>query len=91
MKVQVNDKVIEIAEGYIKVIDGRLKNFNTGRDEGIEGDVVEYKHGNKWYKGHVVGYTNYQIVETEEWGRIVLEANAARNVSYTHINRIKKI
>ena len=88
MKIQVNDRVIDIAEGYIKVIDGRLKNLNTGRDEGVEGDIVEYSHGNKRYKGHVVGYTNYQLIQTEEYGPVVLEASAARNVSYTHINRI---
>ena len=91
MKVKVNDKVIDINESYIQVVDGRLKNYNTGRDEGIEGDEVEYKHGRYFYKGHVVGYTNYQFVETKEWGRVVLEADNARWVKYTHKNRVTKL
>jgi len=91
MKVKVQNKVIDIDECYIQVVDGRLKNFNTGCDEGIEGDEVEYKHGKDHYKGHVVGYTNYQLVETEEWGRVILGANEARFAKYTHKNKVEKL
>ena len=91
MKVQVQDKVIDIDESYITVVDGKLRNYNTGHDEGIEGDEVEYTRGDSKYKGHVVGYTNYQFIETAEWGRIILEADNARRVKYTHINKVSII
>lgn len=88
MKVQVNNNVIEIRENYIIVRDGRLWNKNTGNNEGIDGDVVEYKIGGAKYKGHVVGYTDHQFVTTKEWGAVVLSSDSARFVKYTHNNKV---
>ena len=54
--------------------DGVLWNFNTGREEGVEGDVVEYTKTGVKYSGHVEGYTCYQLIHTKEWGGVVLSA-----------------
>ena len=54
-----------------------LYNCNTQKFEGIDSDLIEYHHENKYYRGHVVGYTCFQIVCTAEYGRVILSAHDA--------------
>lgn len=80
MDMEKSERLEEIKENlprYIKLgEDNRLHNVNTGRMEGIEGDVVDYTvsvYGiDVVQSGHVIGYTDYQFVNTEEYGAVIL-------------------
>lgn len=56
-----------------------LYNCNTKKFEGIDGDLIEYHYGNKFYRGHVIGYTCFQFVCTAEYGKVILSAYDAYN------------
>lgn len=88
-KIKVNGEVIELMDCCKWGVRSKiLYNLNTLRDEGVDGDVVEYQrstpHGKVNYRGHVVGYTCYQFITTKEWGEAILEAEDAKNVVYYH-------
>lgn len=77
------EEIIASLPCYIKYKgDGLLWNENTQSTEGIEGDTVEFAryYGGKklTVRGTVEGYTNYQIINTKEWGTTVLSAEDAR-------------
>ena len=65
------------------VVNGVLQNLNTKHDEGVTGDIITYTNGGIKYRGHVVGYTCYQFVATEEWGKVILSA-AEYDVEFIH-------
>lgn len=60
---------------------GEIRNMNSGCEEGIEGDkIVYYTYFNKeriTREGTVKGYTDYQVIETYEYGREVLTSEFA--------------
>ena len=90
-KIKVNGQVIELTDMcHWNVRNGVLWNMNTLREEGVEGDIVEYKHGDTRYCGHVVGYTCYQFVTTEEWGSVILSTTDPRP-TFTHISKVEMI
>ena len=72
---------------------GVLWNLNTKREEGVEGDIVEYTLNGIRYRGHVVGYTCYQFIETKEWGLVCLSAHDfdEHNVSFIHLSEVEMI
>lgn len=83
-KIKVNDKVIELTDMCKwDVVNGVLQNLNTKHDEGVTGDIITYTNGGIKYRGHVVGYTCYQFVATEEWGKVILSA-AEYDVEFIH-------
>ena len=91
MKIKVNGEIIELTNMCRwKVRNGVLYNLNTMHDEGVEGDEVEYTHGDTRYRGHVVGYTCYQFVSTKEWGNVVLSA-ASYNPHFTHNTKVEEV
>lgn len=90
-RIKVNGHIIELTTCcHWGVIDGILHNYNTGLDEGVEGDIVEYSCGNKWYKGHVKGYTCHQWITTEEWGSVCLSAKECPPL-ITHKTKVELI
>lgn len=83
-KIKVNDEVIELTDMCKwDVVNGVLQNLNTKHDEGVTGDIITYTNGGIKYRGHVVGYTCYQFVATEEWGKVILSA-AEYDVEFIH-------
>ena len=49
-KIKVNDKIIELTDCCTwEVKDGVLYNYNTNRDEGVDGDIVRYKNCKIYY------------------------------------------
>lgn len=96
IKIRYNGKVEELTDCCRwQVRDRVLFNMNTGHDEGVEGDIVEYSisgtQDRHFYKGHVVGSTCYQFIETKEWGKVVLPAEDARRVRYTHVTPVELV
>ena len=51
-----------------------LFNNNAKRYEGVDGDIVTVTRNNMAQRGHVKGYTEYQIVPTYEWPTMVVSA-----------------
>lgn len=90
-KIKVNGEVHELTDCCKwEVRNGILFNLNTNKDEGVEGDIADIdRHGTK-YRGHVVGYTCYQMIETAEWGKMVLSATDD-TVSYTHLTKVEAV
>lgn len=83
-KIKVNDEVIELTDiCKWDVVNGVLQNLNTKHDESVTGDIITYTNGGIKYRGHVVGYTCYQFVATEEWGKVILSA-AEYDVEFIH-------
>lgn len=83
-KIKVNDEVIELTDMCKwDVVNGVLQNLNSNHDEGVTGDIITYTNGGIKYRGHVVGYTCYQFVATEEWGKVILSA-AEYDVEFLH-------
>ena len=63
MEIKVNGRWITVNEPYLHVRDNRLYNTKTKEEEGVDGDIVEFKEkredGRTWIvKGDVDGYTN---------------------------------
>ena len=88
-KIKVNGEIIELTDCcHWKVLNGVLWNLNTQRSEGVEGDIVTYRVGNQHYRGHVEGYTCYQIITTHEWGTSVLSAQDFY-AEYTHLSPVE--
>lgn len=74
-RIKVNNDVIKLSPCcHWGVDNGILRNLNTGFDEGVEGDIVEYEINGVKYRGHVKGYTCYQMITTEEFGSVCLSA-----------------
>jgi len=73
------------------VKNGVLWNDNTSRDEGVEGDSVDYKIGDTRYRGHVVGYTCCQCITTQEFGSVVIPANDLKYVHFTHQTKVEMV
>ncbi len=63
-----------------------LYNINIDRFEGVEGDIVKYYHDGVFCKGHVVGYTCGQFIETKEWGKVILSRDEYRGMSVAFIH-----
>lgn len=83
-KIKVKDKIFELTDCCRwAVVDGVLQNLNTNHDEGVTGDIITYTNDGIKYRGHVVGYTCYQFVETEEWGKVILSA-AEYDAEFAH-------
>lgn len=92
-RIKYNGKIEELADCCRwEVRNSVLYNLNTGHDEGVENDIVEYTSNGTRYKGHIIGSTCYQFIETVEWGRVILSAEDARNtVHYTHCTPVELI
>lgn len=84
-------EIIQSLPSYIRYENGRLFNLNSRQPEGIEGDYVTYYDYDKGErilkKGTVIGYTNYQVVMTKEWGMTILSAEDARTKRIEHKNK----
>ena len=65
MKIKVKDKIIEIPD-YFEIRHNHLFNTNTGKYEGVDGDIVTVTRYGLSERGHVKGYTESQIVPTYE-------------------------
>jgi hypothetical protein len=90
-KIKVNDEVIELTDMcHWDVVNGVLQNLNTKHDEGVTGDIITYTNGGIKYRGHVVGYTCYQFVATEEWGKVILSA-AEYDAEFIHNTPVELI
>lgn len=88
-KIKVNDQIIELSSSCRwEIRKGVLWNLNTGRDEGVEGDVVDYESGGIKYHGHIDGYTCYQIIPTKEWGGVVLSTTDPKP-QFTHVSKVE--
>lgn len=82
MKVLINGKEIELTDSVQWEVrknpycGGRkcLFNLNTQRYEGIDGDVIDYRYHGRYYQGHVIGYTCFQVICTAEYGKVKLSA-----------------
>ena len=71
IKVRIKKKVFEVP---FEVKNGHLYNPNTQKYEGADGDIVTIIQYGVTERGHVKGYTNYQIVPTYEWPTRVVSA-----------------
>lgn len=84
-------EIIQSLPSYIRYENGKLFNSNSRLPEGIEGDYVtyyDYDKGEKILKkGTVIGYTDYQVVMTKEWGMTILSAENARTKRIEHKNK----
>ena len=92
--ILVNGETYELTDCcHWKVRNGILWNCNTGYDEGVDGDLVEYTICGAVYKGHVKGYTCYQFIETEEWGKVVLSVTEyqQRPPVFTHHTKVQLV
>lgn len=88
-KIKVNDQIIELSSSCRwEIRNGVLWNLNSERDEGVEGDVVDYESGGIRYRGHVVGYTCYQFISTQEWGSVVLSTTEPKP-KFTHVSKVE--
>lgn len=52
-----NDVTVKVNENDLDVVDKRLYNKTTKKNEGVDGDLVEFTTGNMSRKGSVDGYT----------------------------------
>ena len=80
LRIQMWNKYRSLYESYafppyIVFENGILRNKNSGYREGIYGDTIEYVSNGKSYKGTVIGYTDYQIINTKENGQVILSAS----------------
>lgn len=93
MKIKFNDKVVELDKGCTwQVRNGILYNLNTNHDEGVDGDTVDFKHnGEMFYGCHVKGVTCYQLIDTEEYGGIVLSANECVWTKFHHNTHVELV
>ena len=73
MKVKIKDKIIDVPN-YFEVRNNILYNNNTNRNEGADGDIVIITEFGKAKRGHVKGYTEYQIIPTYEWPTRIVSA-----------------
>ncbi len=90
-KIKVNNKIIELSDSCRwSIKDNVLWNENTGRREGVEGDLVTYQIGGVMYQGHVVGYTCHQLIETKDFGPVVLSANECCP-SFVHRSKVEAV
>ena len=71
MKVKIKEEVFDVP---FKVRNHRLYNRNTRKFEGADGDIVTVTQYGEVIRGHVKGYTEYQIVPTYEWPTMVVSA-----------------
>jgi hypothetical protein len=87
MKVKIKNNIVEVPD-YFEVIGNRLYNNNTKKFEGVEGDIVTVTEGGTSIRGHVKGYTEYQIVPTYEWPTRVVSAQGLHdgtcNIEFLH-------
>lgn len=90
-KIKVQGEILELTDFcHWDVVNGVLQNLNTKHDEGVTGDIITYTNGGIKYRGHVVGYTCYQFVETQEWGGIILSA-AEYDAEFIHNTPVELI
>lgn len=73
-KVKIKDEIIEVP-GYFEIKNNHLFNSNTKRYEGVDGDIVIITRNGISEKGHIKGYTEYQIIPTYEWPTRIVSAN----------------
>ena len=87
MKVKVKDNIFDVPD-YFKVIENKLYNSNTKRYEGVDGDIVTVTQYGVSERGHVKGYTEYQIVPTYEWPTRIVSAqglyDGSCSIGFTH-------
>ena len=80
MKVKIKDKIIDLPD-YFEVRDNMLYNKNTKKYEGADGDIVTINQYGKSKRGHVKGYTEYQIIPTYEWPTRIVSAQGLHDGS----------
>ena len=80
MKVKIKDKIIDVPD-YFEVIGNKLYNNNTKKYEGVDGDIVTVTQRGTSTRGHVNGYTEYQIVPTYEWPTMIVSAQGLHDGS----------
>ena len=94
MKVKIKNNIVEVPD-YFEVIGNRLYNNNTKKFEGVEGDIVTITERGTSIRGHVKGYTEYQIVPTYEWPTIVVSAQGLHDgscsIDFIHCTPVYKV
>jgi hypothetical protein len=75
-KVKIKNKIYEVP---FEVRDNHLFNPNTKKYEGADGDIVTITQHGLSERGHVKGYTEYQIVPTYEWPTRIVSAEGLHN------------
>lgn len=94
MKIRVKEYIIDVPD-YFKVVGNKLYNNNTKKYEGVDGDIVTVKQGDMVQRGHIKGYTEYQIVPTYEWPTMVVSAQGIHDgscrIDYIHQTPVYEI
>ena len=73
MRVKIKNKIFDVSD-YFEVRDNLLFNNNTKKYEGADGDIVTVNEYGTSKRGHVKGYTEYQIIPTYEWPTRIVSA-----------------
>ena len=94
MKVKIKDKIIDVPD-YFEVRGNMLYNNNTKKYEGADGDIVTVTEFGEAKRGHIKGYTEYQIIPTYEWPVIIVSAqglhNGTCNIDFVHCTPVYKV
>lgn len=94
MKVKIKDKIIDVPD-YFEVRNNILYNNKTKKYEGADGDIVTVTEFNEAKRGHVKGYTEYQIILTYEWPAIIVSAQGLHDgscsINFIHCTPVYKI
>ena len=94
MKVKIKGKIIDVPD-YFEVRDNILYNNNTKKYEGADGDIVTVSQYGKSRRGHIKGYTEYQIITTYEWPPIIVSAQGLHDgscsIDFIHCTPVYKV
>ena len=80
MKVKIKENIVDVPD-YFEVIGNKLYNNNTKKYEGVDGDIVTVTEFGRSTRGHVKGYTEYQIIPTYEWPTRIVSAQGLHDGS----------
>lgn len=91
-KVKIKNKIYKVP---FEVRDNLLFNPNTREFEGADGDIVTVTRYGLAERGHVKGYTDYQIVPTYEWPTRVVSANGLHDgtckIEFVHCTPVYEV